>query len=112
MFCGLLTPQAVVITSAIIYNNLQRGEVLISYETLYFQPRKNPRNICDVTSSKPCSSGMLHGKNNFSAISQLRLVRSHNTNLRVVAQGAFELYVLQFGKCNFLSDPCVFGCIF
>ena len=42
---------------------LQCSEVMVRYETLYFQPRKNPRNICDITSSKPRSSGMLHGKN-------------------------------------------------
>ena len=39
---------------------LQRGKVLIRYETLHFQQRKNPRNIRDVTSSNPCNSGMLH----------------------------------------------------
>ena len=44
------------------------GEVLIRYETLYFQPRKNPRNIRDVTSSNPRNSGMLHVKNNFSPL--------------------------------------------
>ena len=46
---------------------LQRGEVLIRYETLYFQPRKNSRNICDVTSSNS-HLGMLHIKNNFSPL--------------------------------------------
>ena len=32
-------------------------------------------------------------------------------NLGSVAQGTLELYVLQFGRCNFWSDPCLFGCI-
>ena len=35
------------------------------YETLYFQPRQKPRNICDPASSKGHNSGVLHGKNNF-----------------------------------------------
>ena len=47
---------------------LQCGEVLIRYETLCFQPRKNPRNICDVTYSNPRKSGMLHVKNNLSPL--------------------------------------------
>ena len=47
---------------------LQRGKVLIRYETLCLQPRKNPRNICDITSSNPSNSGMLHVKNNFSPL--------------------------------------------
>ena len=46
--------------------HLQRGEVLMRHETLYFQPRQTPRNICDTASSNHHSSGMLHGKNNFS----------------------------------------------
>ena len=81
---------------------LQHGEVLIRYETLYFQPRKTPRNICDVTSSKPCSSGMRHGKNNFSVISQLRLVGSHNTNLGAVAQGHLNYTCCNLGGAIFL----------
>ena len=43
---------------------LQPGEVLVRYETLYFQLRKKPRNICDPSSSKHHKSGLLHGKNN------------------------------------------------
>ena len=43
---------------------LQRGEVLMRYETLYYQPRKKPRNICDPASSNHHNSGVLHGKNN------------------------------------------------
>ena len=42
--------------------HLQRGEVLYRYERLYFQPR----NICELASSNHHSSGMLHGKNNYS----------------------------------------------
>ena len=43
---------------------LQRGEVLIRYETLYFQPRKTPRNICDVRSAIliRMSTGHVHKK--------------------------------------------------
>ena len=40
-----------------------------------------------------------------SAISQLRLVRSHNTGLRAVAHSALELDWFQIRKCHFLSDP-------
>ena len=47
---------------------LQRGEVLMRHETLYFQPRKKPRNICDPTSSNHHNSGVLHDKNNFSQL--------------------------------------------
>ena len=49
----------------------------------------------------------------------IKYVLMYNTGLRqatnffgFVAQDTFELYMLQFGRCNFLSDPCVFGCIF
>ena len=38
------------------------GEVLNRYETLYFQPRQNPRNICDPASSNHHNSTLLHGK--------------------------------------------------
>ena len=41
---------------------LQHGKVLISYETLHFQPRKKTRNICDVTLSNHHNSAMLHVK--------------------------------------------------
>ena len=34
--------------------------MLIRYETLHFQSRKNPRNICDPTSSNCHNSAMLH----------------------------------------------------
>ena len=44
---------------------LQCGEVLMRYETLYFQPHINPRNICDVNSSNHHNSTMLHVKNIF-----------------------------------------------
>ena len=47
-----------------------------------------------------------------SAISQLRVLASHKTNFESVAQGAWELEDLPFGRCHFLSDPCVFGYIF
>ena len=78
---------------------LQSGEVLIKYETLYFQPCKNQRNICDVPSSNPRNSGMFPVKNNSLVISQLRLVGCHYTNLGAVAHGTLELYVFQFGRC-------------
>ena len=88
-------------------------EVLNRYEKLYFQPRQKSRNFCDPTSSNHHNLGMLHGKNFFfSTISQLRLVGSHNTNFGAVARGALELDALPFGRCHFLSDPCVFGYIF
>ena len=45
---------------------LQRGEVLMTRETLYFQPRKIPRTICDPASSNHHNSGVLHSKNNIS----------------------------------------------
>ena len=41
---------------------LQRGEVLIIYETLHFQSRKNARNICDPASSNHHNSAMFHLK--------------------------------------------------
>ena len=46
------------------------------------------------------------------AISQLRELASHTGNLGYVAQGAWGLEDLLFGRCHFLSDPCVFGYIF
>ena len=36
-----------------------------------------------------------------SAISQLRLVGSHNTSLGAVAHGAWQLEYLKIGKCHF-----------
>ena len=33
-------------------------------------------------------------------------------DLGAVAHGALELYVFKFGRCYFLSDPCVFGYIY
>ena len=41
---------------------LQLGEVLMRHETLYFQPRKKQRDICDPASSNHHNSGVLHGK--------------------------------------------------
>ena len=32
--------------------------------------------------------------------------------LRCIFNGALELCLWQIRKCNFLSDPCVFGCMF
>ena len=87
-------------------------EALNRYETLYFQPCQKPRNICDSASSNYRSSGCFMVNIFFSAISQLRLVGRHYTNLGEVAQGALELDVLPFGRCHFFSDPCVFGYIF
>ena len=46
------------------------------------------------------------------AISQLRLVGSHNTSLGSVAHSTWQLDDLKIRKCHFLSDPCVFGYIF
>ena len=37
-----------------------------------------------------------------SAISQLRVLSSHKTNFESVAQGAWELDILPFGRCHFL----------
>ena len=39
-----------------------------------------------------------------SAISQLGMLASHKTNFVSVAQGAWELDMLPFGRCHFLSD--------
>ena len=47
-----------------------------------------------------------------SVMSQLRVLASHTGNLGSVAQGAWELEDLLFGRCHFFSDPCVFGYIF
>ena len=44
-----------------------------------------------------------------SAISQLRVLASHTGNLGSVAQGAWKLEDLPFGRWHFFSDPCVFG---
>ena len=73
---------------------LQRGEVLMRRETLYFQPRKIPRNICDPASSNHHNSECFTVKIISQVISQLKLVESHNTNLGSVAYGALELGVL------------------
>ena len=80
--------------------------MLNRYATLYFQPRQNPRNICDPTSSNHHNSTLLHGKKKNSVILQLKLVGSHNPSLGSVAQGTWQLEDLQIRKCHFLSDPC------
>ena len=36
-----------------------------------------------------------------SVISQLRVLASHKTNFESVAQGAWELDILPFGRCHF-----------
>ena len=38
-----------------------------------------------------------------SAISQLRVLASHKTNFESVAQGAWELDILPFGRCHFFN---------
>ena len=92
---------------------LKRGEVLNRYETLYFKPRQSSRKICDPASSNNHISTFLHAKFFFdSVISQLRLVGSHNRCLGSLAQGVGPLEDFQIRKCNFLSDPWVFGYIF
>ena len=47
-----------------------------------------------------------------SVLSQLSVLGSHKQIWGSVNQGALELSVLQFGRCNFWSDPCIFVCIF
>ncbi len=47
-----------------------------------------------------------------SAISQLRVLAGHKTDFESVAQGAWELDILPFGRCHFFNDPCMFGYIF
>ena len=73
-----------------------------------------PRNICDPTSSNPRNSGMLHVNFFFKPLyhSYIRALATHKTILESVTQGALELCLWQIRKCNFLSDPCVFGWIF
>ena len=80
-------------------------EALNRYETLYFQPRQKNHGISVIlplliTVAQECFMVNIF----FSAISQLRLVGSHNTNLGVLVQGALELDVLPFGRCHFFSD--------
>ena len=48
----------------------------------------------------------------FQVKSQLRFVGSHNTSLGEATQSALELDLFQIRKCNFLSDPFLFACIF
>ena len=84
--------------------------MLNSYETLYFQLRKKPHNICDPTSSNHHNSGLLHCKNNFSVISQLRLVGSHNINLGAVASrrlGIVQSPPLNFFYKHFNQQPLI-----
>ena len=58
-------------------------------------------------------SSILHHRCNYgSPISQLRVLASHKTNFESVAQGTWESDMLPFGRCHFLSDPCLFACIF
>ena len=57
--------------------------------------------LISIQASPSCNYG--------SAISQLRVLASHNTSLGSVAQGALELVSWEIRKCHFLSDPCVFG---
>ena len=57
---------------------------------LYFQPRKKPRNICDVTSSNPHNSGMFHVKNNLSPLNYSLGLSEATKHLGSVAHGALE----------------------
>ena len=82
---------------------LQCGEVLMSYETLYFQPPQKNHAISVtppllITITRECFTIKILSW----VISQLRLVGSHNTNLGAVAHRALELYVFQFGGTIFL----------
>ena len=92
--------------------HLQRDEVLMRYETLYFQPRKKhgisvtPPLL--ITIAQECFTVKII----FLVISQFRLVGCHNTSLGAVAHSALELDVFQIRKCHFLSEPIVFGYIF
>ena len=106
--CGLLKHPVVIIKTE---PYLQCGEVLIRYETLYFPPRQNQRNICDITTSNHHLSNASRKKIFFNRHTTAKRLGKPQ-NLAFVAQGTLELYVLQFGRGNFLSDPCVFGCIF
>ena len=49
---------------------------------------------------------------NYGIISQLRVLASHTGSLGSVALGTWKLEDLSLGRCHFLSDPGVFGCIF
>ena len=82
---------------------LQHGKVLIRYETLYFQPRKNQRNICDPTSSNPRNSGMHHVKKNSRVISQLRLVGSHNNQFGVGSSRRLGIIRVPFWEVQFFE---------
>ena len=70
---------------------LQSGEVLMRYETLYFQRAKNhgisvtPPLLITIT--QEYSTVKIISQ----VISQFSLVGSHNTNLGAVAHGALEL---------------------
>ena len=49
---------------------------------------------------------------NVSVKSQLSVLVSHKPNLGICSPGTRELSLPQLGRCNFLSDPCLFRCIF
>ena len=91
---------------------LQPGEVLNRYETLSSNRAKihgiSVTTPLLITITEECFTVKIIS----SVKSQLRLVGSHNTNLGDVAHGTLELYVFQFGRRYFFSDPYVFGCIF
>ncbi len=44
----------------------------------------------------------------FSAISQLRVLASHNTSLGAVAHGALEFDILPFARCHFFLVTLAF----
>ena len=56
---------------------------------------------------------------NVTTMLQLNVLASHKPNLDILRPGNRELSLPKFGGgggggggCNFLSDPCLFGCIF
>ena len=76
--------------------------------------RGRTADFCDPASSQHYNSGGGGSpeKNFDSFILQLRALATPRPICGRVGQGAFELCLPNIRKCEFLSDPCVFGYIY
>ena len=74
--------------------------------------RGGTKKIAPLLNTITQGGGVHRKKQKQNTISQLRALATHTRSLGRVGQGAWELGLPQIRKCNFLSDPCVFGYIF
>ena len=111
LVCGLPKHLAVIWWVTCLSTHL----LLISSKALHFQPCNVHKIFVSVTSSNHHNSAMLQviKKNNWNChITAKCFGKPHKPNLGICRPGSWELSLPLFGGCNFLSDPCLFGCIF